>query len=165
MVCIGRKAIVMFVLTVCAWPTSAGAPDQPPGAASQYKAVKACSLLPVEEVKKIAPWEPVFDQMKPEEEALGTYGSSCEYPTVGVQVLRFRQDTIDALGKSAKLEAVSGIGDAAWARNNRDDFAELFVRVGEHLLTLQMGIRTGTTFESSKPTLLALGKAFAAKLR
>ena len=156
---------VSVVLTGGAWIGGAAALQQRTQAAGQYTVVNACSLLPAAEVKKIAPWEPMFDRVKPEEEPLGTYGSSCEYPSVGVQVMRFRKDTIEALGKNATLETVTGIGDAAWARNNRDDFAELFVRVGEHLLTLQMGIGPGKTFESTRPTLLALGKAFAAKLR
>lgn len=53
----------------------------------------------------------------------------------------------------------------AFTIDNRGDFAELFVKVGEHLLTLQLSISTGTTFEGAKPTLVALGSAFAAKLR
>ena len=44
-------------------------------------------------------------------------------------------------------------------------FGELLVKVGPHLLTVQMDISRGKTFDSLKPTLLELGKAFAAKLR
>jgi hypothetical protein len=133
-------------------------------AAGQYQVVKVCSLLTVAEVKKLAPWEPMFDQMKIEEEGFGG-GSSCSYPTATVQVMQFRQATIDAMGKDAKLEAVAGVGEAAWLRNNRNMFAELAAKVGPHLLTVQTSIDRGKTFETSKPQLLELGKAFAAKLR
>ena len=44
-------------------------------------------------------------------------------------------------------------------------YAELYARVGPHLLTVQLNIPTGKTFETSKPSLIALAKAFAAKLR
>ena len=36
--------------------------------------------------------------------------------------MQFRQTTIDLLGKDARLEAVSGAGDAAWLRNNQNLF-------------------------------------------
>jgi hypothetical protein len=137
---------------------------QPPAGAGQYQIVKVCALLPVAEVKKLAPWEPMFDQMKIEEEGVAG-GSSCSYPTATVQVMQFRQGTIDALSKQYRLEAVAGVGDAAWLRNNRDMFAELMARVGPHLLTVQTSIDRGKTFETSKPQLLGLGRAFAAKLR
>jgi hypothetical protein len=134
------------------------------GGGAQYQVVKVCSLLPVAEVKKLAPWEPMFDQMKVEEEGFGG-GSSCNYPTATVQVMQFRQGTIDALAKGATLEPVAGVGDAAWLRNNRNMFAELLAKVGPHLLTVQLNIDRDKTFDTSKPTLLGLGKAFAAALR
>jgi hypothetical protein len=131
---------------------------------AQYQVVKVCSLVTVAEVKKIAPWEPMFDQMKIKEEGFGG-GSSCSYPTAIVQVMQFRQTTIDAMGKGAKLEAVTGLGEGGWFRNNKNLFAELAVKVGPHLVTVQMNISRGETFETLKPTLLQLAKAFAAKLR
>ena len=159
------------VVCVLAWvvvAAGAGSTDiaaapavQAPG---QYQVVKVCPLLTAAEAKKLAPWEPILDQLKVEEEGF-TGGSSCTYPTFIAQVMQFRQATIDALSKDASLEAVSGIGDAAWLRNNRNRFGELLVKVGPHLLTIQLDISTGKTFESVKPTLLELGKAFAAKLR
>jgi hypothetical protein len=126
--------------------------------------VKVCALLTVAEVKTLAPWEPIFDQMKIEEEGFAT-GSSCNYPTATVQVMQFRQSTIDLMGKDGTLQAVAGVGEAAWLHNNRNMFAELAAKVGPHLLTVQTSIDRGKTFETSKPQLLALGRAFAAKLR
>ena len=161
---IAVSVLVMIGLVVCAGAAEIVAAEPAAAARGQYQVVKVCPLLTVAEVKKLAPWEPMFDQMKVEEEAI-VGGSSCNYPTATVQVMQFRQSTIDALGKKEKLEAVNGVGDAAWLRNNRNMFGELLVKVGPHFLTVQMDILRGKTFESLKPTLLELGKAFAAKLR
>ena len=158
------SVLVMIVVRGCPGTTNIVGAEPAAAARGQYQVVKVCSLLTVSEVKKAAPWEPMFDQMKVEEEAFRG-GSSCNYPTATVQVMQFRQTTIDALGKDAKLEAVPGTGDAAWLRNNRNLFGELLVKVGPHLLTVQMGISRGETFDTLRPTLLELGKAFAAKLR
>ena len=157
------RVLVMIVVAVCAGATNIVGAEPAAAARGQYQVVQVCSLLTVAEVKKLAPREPIFDQMKVEEEGFGG-GSSCNYPTATVQVMQFRQTTIDTLGKDAKLEAVPGLGDV-WFRNNRNLFGELAVKVGPHLLTVQMGISRGETFDTLKPTLLGPGKAFAAKLR
>ena len=132
---------------------------------ASYQVVEVCSLLSLAEVKKLAPWPPHLDAFaKAEEEAI-PQGSSCNYPTVDVQVMSFRQSTIDRLKKTDKLEPVSGIGDEAYLRNNKDRYSELLARVGPHLLTVQFNIPTGQTFETTKTTVIGLGKAYAAKLR
>ena len=53
--------------------------------------------------------------------------------------------TIDALAKNGKLESVTGVGDAAWLRNNQNRFGEMLVKVGPHFLTLQTDISRGKT--------------------
>ena len=139
---------------------------QASGSGTKYTVVNACSLLSLAEVKKLAPWQPHLDPYaKAEEEPLGSSGSSCEYPTVGIQVMLFNRGTIDALRKDARVESIAGVGEEAWVRNNRDMFAELFAKVGPHLLTVQLSIESNKTFESSRPSLIAIGKAFAARLR
>jgi len=132
-----------------------------------YQVVKVCSLLSLAEIKKLAPWEPMLDQFaKPEEEPIGTTGSSCNYPTVFIQVMAFRQSFIDTLRKNGiPLESVSGVGDEAYVRNNRDNYAELIGKVGPHSFTVQLSIGRNKTFQSEKPALIAIGKAYAAKLR
>lgn len=164
MAAVAVSVLVMVAFVVCAGTADIVAAEPAGAARGQYQVVKVCSLLTVAEVKKLAPWEPMFDQMKVEEEAFSG-GSSCNYPTATVQVMQFRQTTIDALGKDAKLEAVTGVGDVAWLRNNRNMFGELLVKIGPHLLTVQMDISRGRTFDTLRPTLLELGRAFAAKLR
>jgi hypothetical protein len=126
--------------------------------------VKVCSLLTKEEVKKHLPWPPFLDQMEPEEEAIGNSGSSCNYPSVDVQVVAFQQGTIDAVRKKGGLESVAEIGDEAYFHNNANRYAELYVRVGDRLLTLQGNVSPGT-IESVKPGVLSLARAYVAKLR
>jgi hypothetical protein len=156
---------LLFVLTVLgiyAGHSQAWEGDQ----GSKYQVIKACSLISLAEAKKLAPWPPHLDPFaKAQEEPLGSYGSACEYPTFGIQVMQFNPGTIAAMGKDGSLESISGVGDEAWARNNRNTYAELATRVGPHLLTVQLSIDTGKTFEGTKPSLVAIGKALAARLR
>ena len=164
-----HAAVRLLIVVVVGLPSiralaAIEAPGVPQGTA--YKVVKVCSLVPLADVKKLAPWAPHIDPFaKAEEEAIGSTGSSCNYPTAHVQVMAFDQRMLDAAGKAGKLEPVPGVGDEAWIRNNRDRFAELYARVGPHLLTVQTDIGINETFDSEKPTLIALAKAFVAKLR
>ena len=124
--------------------------------------IAVCSLLPKEEVKKHLPWEGFLDGMPIEDEQVGAAGSACNYPSVYVQVLPFSQGTIDFVrGKGG--EAVEGIGEEAYFRNNENGYAEVLVKVGGHLLTLQANADDG--IDSVKPNVLSLANAFVAKLR
>ena len=49
----------------------------------------------------------------------------------------FSQRMIDAAKKRDKLESVSGVGDEAYFHNNKDRYAELYVKTGKYLLTLR----------------------------
>ena len=103
-------------------------------------AVKVCSLLTQVEVRKLIGGSNVMDNLfKPEEEAVAG-GSSCNYPDVLIQVIPFRQSTIDTVRKRGGLEAVSGVGEEAYLYDNRGNYAEIYVKVGPHLLTLQRSI-------------------------
>jgi len=77
--------------------------------ATQPPKMSACALVPKEEVKKHLPWIPVLDQMAIEEEPIGNGGSSCNYPSVFIQVLPFSQGMIDSARKQGGLEPVSGL--------------------------------------------------------
>jgi hypothetical protein len=135
-------------------------------------AIHACSLLPAMEVKKlIALPDPLnlYEKMPPEEEPAGK-GSSCNYPSVHVQIDPFDWTTIDSLRakNTAQFEAVPGVGDAAFTRANKQrsvEFAELYARVGTHILTLQLDVPDGSSTAAVKPGLVALAKAYAAKLK
>jgi len=127
--------------------------------------IKVCGLLPRAEVKQIIGGDPVFDMMPPQEHPIGNYGSSCDYPGVTIQVLPFLQGTIDAARKRGKLDDVAGVGDAAYAFDNPAGYAELYVKVGTHLLTLQRSVPMGKTAASVRPGAIALAKALVPKLR
>jgi hypothetical protein len=136
-------------------------------------AIRACALLPASEVKRLAALpDPLnlFDKMRPEEEPVGR-GSSCNYPGIHVQIDPFDWTTIESARtkNSAQFEAVPGVGDAAFMRANKAasslEFAELYARVGPHVLTIQMDVPDGASTASVKPGLMALAKAYVAKLR
>jgi hypothetical protein len=128
--------------------------------------VKVCTLLSKAEVKKlVGGWNAVLDQFEPEEEAIGTTGSSCNYPVVMVQVLLYSQGTIDAAKKRGRLETVTGVGDEAYLYDNPAGYAELYVKVGARLLTLQRSLGQGGTMASVRPGVVALANAYVAKLR
>jgi hypothetical protein len=159
------KAALLAVGVVAAGPPSLPAQpptSQPPPAAGSPR-LSACSLVPKEEVKKHLPWIPVLDGMAIEEEPLGSSGSSCNYPSVFIQVLPFSQRMLDVAREKGGLETISGVGDEAYFHNNADRYAELYVRAGKHLLTLQANV--DGNLESVKPGVVNLAKALVAKLR
>ena len=133
-------------------------PAQAPGA----QKVSVCKLLPTVEVKKHLPWRPQLDQFPPEEEAVGTMGSSCNYPSVMIQVLAFSQRMLDEAHKKGGLEKISGIGEEAYFHNNLNRYAELYVKTGKYLVTLQ------SNWDGKDPAVkagtLSLAKALIAKL-
>ena len=133
-------------------PSAAGSPT-----------IGACSLVSKEEVKRHLPWIPALDGMAIEEEPVGTSGSSCNYPSVFIQVLPFSQRMIDLAREHGGLETIDGVGDEAYFHNNANRYAELYVKAGTHLLTLQANV--DGTIESVKPGVLNLAKALVAKLR
>jgi hypothetical protein len=135
----------------------------PPAATSGSQRVAVCKLLPTAEVKKHLPWRPQLDQFPPEEEAIGTSGSSCNYPSVMIQVLPGAQRMIDEAKKKGGLEPVSGIGEEAWFHKNPNGYAELYVKAGKYVLTLQ------SNWDGKDPAVksgtLSLAKALLAKLQ
>ena len=125
--------------------------------------IDACSLVPKEDVKKYLPWMVALDGMPIEEEPIGTTGSSCNYPSVFIQVLPFSQGFIDLARKKRGAEAITDLGDEAYLYNNRDQYAELVVRVGTRLLTLQANMNGKV--ESVKPGVVSLAKLLVEKIR
>ena len=127
--------------------------------------IKVCGLLPRAEVKKLIGGDQMFDKMAPEEEPVGNYGSSCNYPGVLVQVLSFSQHSIDAARKRGKLDDLAGIGDAAYAFDNPAGYAEIYVKVGTRLLTIQRDVPIGRTQADVRPGAIALARTLVSKLR
>jgi hypothetical protein len=125
--------------------------------------IGACSLVSKAEVKTHLPWRPLLEQFPAEEEAMGTYGSGCEYPSVRVQVMTFSQGTVDNIRKKSGIETVSGIGDEAYFFNNANRYAELYVKVGARMLTLQANVNE--TVDGVKPGVMSLARVLVTKLR
>lgn len=124
--------------------------------------VRACSLLPKEEVKRHVSWAAMLDAMEPEEHAIGESGSSCSYPTVEIQVLPSASRIIDAARERGGLEALSGIGEEAYFHDNSGEYAEVFVRAGRYIITVQADVDDG--IESTRPKALDLARALVAAL-
>ena len=135
----------------------------PAGATSDR--IRACSLLTKAEAKKLLQWPSMLDQLPIEEEPLGTTGSSCNYPNAHVQVMAFTPQFAEAMRKQGKLEPVSGVGDEAFFRENRAGYAEVYVQVGQRVVTVQKDVGPQEKMESAKATAVALASALIAKLR
>lgn len=101
--------------------------------------------------QKHLPWNAVVDRMEPEEEAIGF-----------IHVLP-RGKMAGPPSQNAGYEPISGIGEEAYFRNNRNRYAELYVRVGNHTLTLQAS--ADGNIEAAKPRVVSLAQTLIAKLR
>lgn len=140
---------------------AAGAEPQAPAAPPPR--IEVCSLVPKAEVKKQLPWQDSLDAMPVEEEPVGTTGSSCSYPSVHVQVLAYTRSFLDTFRKAGALEAIPGLGDEAWFRHNRKMFAEIVVKVGPRLLTLQADADDDVA--AVRPRVIDLARVYVARLR
>src|SRR5512138_697573 len=82
------------------------------------KPISACSLLPTELVLKVGGINSqAVKYLKPEEEAMGTTGSACEYGDVRLQVDPFTPARLAELLKTPTAKTwmpVAGVGDAAY---------------------------------------------------
>ena len=151
---VNRALIVVGFVVACAPSLQAQA-----GKAS----LRACSLVPKEEVKRYLPWAPALDQFPVEEEPVGNSGSSCNYPSGTIQVMPFSQSMIEAARKKGGLEALKGIGDEAYFYNNPNGYAEVYVKTGKYLVTVQANARDKV--DAVKPGAVDLAKALVSKLR
>ena len=70
---------------------------------------------------------------------------------------------VDYLREKGGLETISGVGDEAYFRNDKNRNAELYARVGKHLLTVQAP--AGGKIDAVKPGVVSLAKALVATLR
>lgn len=157
-----HHVVGLFVAITCIsilQGTSQARPDQ--GAAGQ-PAVRACAVLTRDLVAPLTENKKILDLLPPEEEALGTSGTACEYGSVRLQLFPGRggKRTVSAKG----LQPITGAGDGGYFRNNGDRYAELMVWTSKHSLDLQVSIPSGRTAESIKAEVIALANAILAKL-
>jgi hypothetical protein len=104
----------------------------------------------------------MFDFMELEEHAIGDSGSSCSYPSVEIQVLPSSSRIIEMARERGGLEGLSGIGDEAYFHNNSDEYAEVYVRAGRYILTVQANV--DDQIESTRPQAVSLARALVARL-
>jgi hypothetical protein len=131
--------------------------------------VKACSILSKDLIAQHTPYEK--DALKlvllipPQEDAIGATGSACEYGGVHLQVNPFGspQGVETRLAKDG-WSREAGVGDVALFRDNRGAYAELYVRAGARVITIQMSVPNGTTTMGIKPNTIALARAVLGKI-
>jgi hypothetical protein len=140
----------------------ASSPELLSGQATGSTAIRACSLLPREEVKRHVPWQPMFDRMELEENPIGDSGSSCTYPSAEIQVLPSSSRILEIAIERGSLERISGIGDEAYFHNNADEYAEVYVRAGRYIVTVQADVYD--RIETIRPGALNLARALVARL-
>ena len=130
--------------------------------ASGQPPVRACAVLTRDLVAPFTENKKMLDLLPPEEEALGTSGTACEYGAVRLQLFPGRGGKRTVSSKD--FQPVSGAGEGGYFRNNRDRYAELMVWTGRHSLDLQVSVPSGRTAEAMKADVIALANAILAKL-
>jgi hypothetical protein len=155
----------LLLLVSAAAPLTAADFDK---AASAQPAVGACTLLTKDIVAKVTPYEKkqlaLVLSIEPSEDALGKSGSACNYGGITMQIDPFSPAFLEKQ-RDKTWVAVAGVGDAAYYRDNRGEWGELYVRAGAHVLTIQMDVPTGRTAASIQSNTIALAKEILPKLK
>jgi hypothetical protein len=154
--------VQLFVVITWIGSLAGASPALPVQAAAGQPAVRACAVLTRDLVAPFTENKKMLDLLPPQEEALGTSGTACEYGSVRLQLFPGRggKRTMSAKG----LQPITGAGDGGYFRNNQDRYAELMVWTAKHSLDLQVSIPSGRTAESIKADVVALANAIIAKL-
>lgn len=162
-----RQLLATLMVMGCMAPPAAALQSRG-GTASGGSTVRACSLLTRELVTQVTPLEKqalaLTLSVPPMEDPVGASGSACSYGGVTMQVDPFTPAVFDKTRDSTWM-AVPNLGDVAYFRDNRGRFAELYVRSGTRVLTIQMDVPTGRTSASIQPNTIALAKELLSKLR
>jgi hypothetical protein len=156
-----RHVLTPFVAVNCLTSPATGSDDRSSRAAGQ-QVVRACAVLTRDLVAPFTENKKMLDVLPPEEEALGTSGTACEYGAVRLQLFPGRGGKRTISGKD--FQPISGVAEGGYFRNNRDQYAELMVWTGKHSLDLQVSVPSGRTAEAIKADVVALANAIIAKL-
>jgi hypothetical protein len=157
-----RRAVTLFVAISCITSQAGASQTRSGGPATGQSAVRACAVLTRDMVAPFTANKQVLDLIPPEEEALGTSGTACEYGAVRLQLFPGRggKRTFSA----RDLQPISGVGEGGYFRNNGNQYAELMIWTGKHSLDLQVSVPSGRTAEAIRPDVVALAKAILVKL-
>lgn len=137
------------------------------GQAAAQKRPSACALLTEDVVSQTSPYSKqqlnLVLMVPPSEDPVGRSGSSCSYGGVTLQIDPFTWATLEKTGEKG-WTPLADVGQAAFFRDNRGEWAELGVRSGERVVTIQMDVPDGRTALEVRPNAIALAKAVLAKL-
>jgi hypothetical protein len=125
--------------------------------------VSACDLL-TEDIAAKYNNPRLMKILKPEEEPIGAVGTHCEHGRIGLQVNPFGVGN-KPKAPGADWQPVPGIGDGAFYRPLRNTYAELIAWTGPNTLTIQLGVATGNSVDTTKDEAIALAKALIPKLK
>ena len=149
----------MYVIIAATLLAAGMSPEQRPA---------ACSFLPRALMEKVTPGpvnKIVFD-MPPHEEPLGAAGSACDYALTTLQIDPFaRADEMRRNSPGKEWHRLTGVGDAAYFRDNGGRWAEVIVWTGAHHFTIQQSVPDRRTAEAIKPNVILLANAIIDKLR
>jgi hypothetical protein len=157
-----RHLLTLFVAISCVTSQTAAYQARSGDLAAGQPAVRACGVLTRDLVVPFTENKKILDLIPPQEEALGTSGTACEYGAVRLQLFPGRGGKRTVSAKD--LQPISGAGDGGYFRSNRDRYAELMVWTAKHSLDLQVSVPPGRTAEAIKPDVVALANAIIAKL-
>ena len=158
------RLVVMLLaaVVVCVTPHAASGQARGSGTAAGKPGVRACSILTKDLVAPFAENKKILDLIPPEEEEMPG-GAACEWGIVRLQLYPGARQNRTPPAKD--LQPLPGVGEVAYFRSNRNQYAELAVWTATHYFTLQVSVPTGKTAEGIKPDTVALAKAIIAKLR
>ena len=157
-----RHVVSLFVAIGCITSHAAGSQARSGGPAAGQSAPHACAVLTRELVAPFTENKKILDLIPPQEEALGTSGTACEYGAVRLQLFPGRGGKRTVSTKD--FQPISGAGEGGYFRSNRNRYAELTVWTGKHSLDFQVSVPSGRTAEAIKPDVVALANAIIAKL-
>ena len=130
--------------------------------------ISACSLLTKELVTQVTPHDKqtlaLVLLVPPMEDPVGQSGSGCSYGGITMNVDGIAPAAFEKQ-RAPDWVAVSGVGETAYFHDNKGRWAELYVREGSHVLTIQMDVPMGRTAASIQPNTISLAKAVMAKLK
>lgn len=161
-----RQILTLLLMSGFAMQATAAQSTDP---ATGKQTVGACALLTKELLEKTTPEDRErfeFGLTIPAaEESVGVSGSMCEYGGVLLQIDPFASPARVEESLAVKWTRIPGLGDIAYFRDNAGEWGELYVRAGERVITIQMGVRREHPAESIKPNLIALAEAILPKLK
>lgn len=160
------RVSIMSLSIAASLAVASAAVAQPAKPSSGKPAIRACEVLTRDMVAKYDTQSPKLRGLIPrQEEAIGSHGSSCDDGGILIQINPFINSDGYRKSPPKDWQTVSGVGDAAFFRNNGGRWAELMVWTGTHHFTIQLSVPDGATAESVKPNTIGLATALVARLK